>query len=136
VNQAKVEHVEESYLTKPLVTETTITLEEKPKIKGNHQFPWGYCTYWVSTKRDIPWSGNANQWLTNAPKYGFETGSEPQVGAIVQTNENPILGHVAYVESVGEHSITVSEMNYLGWGFASTRTLNQDSPVIKGYIYE
>jgi len=98
-------------------------------------YPYGWCTYWVATKRYVPahW-GNASSWLSSARSAGYSTGSEPAVGAIVVTSESWI-GHVAYVESVSGGSITVSEMNYRGWGVVDRRTLSAYGGVVRGYIY-
>jgi surface antigen len=43
-------------------------------------------------------------------------------------------GHVAIVEKVSGGNITISEMNYKGWGKKSSRTLPISSRVIKGFI--
>ncbi len=99
-----------------------------------HHFPYGYCTYYVSTRYPIPWSGHAKSWLTNSRAYGFSTGSIPQKGSIVVTTES-WWGHVAVVESVSKSHITVSEMNYKGWGKTSIRSIPINSRIIRGYIY-
>ncbi len=100
-----------------------------------HRFPYGYCTWYVASKRNIPWSGNAGTWLYRAKAMGYSTGRAPRAGAIVVTTEDRRYGHVAIVERVSGDNIIVSEMNYVGWGKRSTRTLDADSRVIKGYIY-
>ena len=102
--------------------------------KGN-RFPYGYCTWYVAQKRYIPWRGNAGAWLYNAKALGYKTGRTPAVGAIVVTTENRFYGHVALVEKVSGGTITVSEMNYVGWGKTDRRVLSASSRVIKGYIY-
>lgn len=99
----------------------------------SHRFPWGQCTWYVAQKRYIPWNGDAKIWLKKAPQYGFETGSEPRVGAVVVTREST-YGHVAYVEAVSEDTLTVSEMS-LGRGIKRVRVLDQDDWRIRGYIY-
>lgn len=102
------------------------------KING---YPYGWCTYYIATRRYVPSSwGNARSWLSSAKKAGYATGSEPTAGAIMVTSESG-WGHVAYVESVNDGSITVSEMNYEGWGVTSRRTLSAGSGVIRGYVY-
>lgn len=106
----------------------------KARRAGN-SFPYGYCTYYVANKRTVTWRGNAGAWLYNARAAGYATGKKPQVGAIVVTTEDARYGHVAYVESVGKDTITISEMNYKGWGVVNTRTLSQNARVIRGYIY-
>lgn len=100
----------------------------------SHKFPWGQCTWYVAQKRYIPWGGNAKNWLKSAIAYGFATGTEPQLGAILVSKENRYYGHVAYVEAVEGDYITVSEMN-LGAGIKKVRTLRKDDWRIVGYIY-
>lgn len=113
---------------------TAPTIAPSKGGKG-HRFPYGYCTWFVAQKRHVPWGGNAGAWLANAKAYGYKTGKTPAVGSIVVTTENRYYGHVAYVEKVSGGSITVSEMNYAGWGKTSRRTLDKSSRVIRGYIY-
>ena len=103
--------------------------------RKGHNFPYGYCTWYVATKRYVPWGGHAKYWLTNARAYGYQTSNVPTVGSIVVTAENRWYGHVAYVEAVHGNTITVSEMNYVGWGIKSVRTLSANSRVIRGYIH-
>lgn len=149
------------FIQKPLITETEITPEPKPVIvrtavakqttykpkiavetpvsepdtSVNHNFPYGYCTYYVSQRRPVYWSGNAITWLSNARAAGFATGDTPQAGAILVTSEGGYTGHVAYVESVDGDQITISEMNYNGWGVISSRTISTSYGAIRGYIY-
>jgi len=105
------------------------------KAGSGHRFPYGYCTWYVASKRYVPWGGNAGTWLYNAKAQGYKTGKSPAVGAIVVTTENRYYGHVALVEKVSGGSITVSDMNYIGWGKVGRRTIPASSRVIKGYIY-
>ncbi|MGK2848499.1 MAG: LysM peptidoglycan-binding domain-containing protein [Minisyncoccota bacterium] len=102
---------------------------------SGHRFPYGYCTWYVAQKRYIPWRGNAGTWLYQAKAMGYKTGRTPSAGAIVVTTENRFYGHVALVEKVSGGNITVSEMNYAGWGKTTRRVLSSSSRVIKGYIY-
>jgi len=102
--------------------------------KGGHTFPYGQCTWFVSQKRYVPWGGNAGTWLYNARAYGVKTGKTPKVGSIIVTSES-WYGHVGVVEKVSGGNITISEMNYKGFGVASKRTISSSSRVIKGYIY-
>ena len=104
------------------------------KAGSGHSFPYGYCTWYVAQKRYVPWGGNAGTWLYNAKARGYKTGKEPKKGAILVTSES-WWGHVAVVEKVKGNTITVSEMNYKGWGKTSTRTISTSNRVIKGYIY-
>jgi len=97
-------------------------------------FPYGQCTYYLASKKHITWNGNAGEWLINSSYQGYTTGSTPQVGAIMVTNESP-YGHVALVEKIRGREIIISEMNYKGVGIVSNRILIIGSSVIKGYIY-
>lgn len=101
----------------------------------SNAYPYGWCTYYVATRRYVPggW-GNAVSWLSSAQRSGYATGSQPAAGAIVVTNES-WMGHVAYVESVSGNYITISEMNYKGWGMVSRRTIPAYGGVVRGYVY-
>ena len=103
--------------------------------RGGHRFPWGYCTWYVATKRHVPWGGHAKYWLANAQSYGYRVDNTPSVGAIMVTTEHRYYGHVVYVEAVHGNMITVSEMNYVGFGIKSVRTISAGSRVIRGYIH-
>lgn len=105
------------------------------KPGAGHRFPYGYCTWYVSQKRNVPWGGNAGTWLYHAKAAGYATGRAPRAGSIMVTTENRYYGHVAYVEKVSGDTITVSEMNYVGFAKKSTRTLSASSRAIKGFIY-
>lgn len=100
-----------------------------------HRFPWGYCTWYVATKRHVPWGGHAKSWLANAAAYGYKVDKTPSKGAIVVTTEHRWYGHVAYVEAVNGNVMTISEMNYVGFGIRSVRTLSVNSRVIRGYVH-
>lgn len=106
----------------------------RPYANESHKFPWGQCTWYVAQRRYVPWSGHAKTWIYKAPQYGFSTGNEPKIGAIVQTRDNSYYGHVAYVENVEGDYITISEM-HLGQGIKKVRTLHKDDWRIVGYIY-
>ena len=101
----------------------------------SHSFAFGHCTYYVASRVYVPWSGHAKSWLANSRPYGYKTGNTPVKGSIVVTTEHRWYGHVALVESVTKTSITVSEMNYVGWNRKSVRVIPINSPVIRGYIY-
>lgn len=106
---------------------------------GNH-FDYGYCTWYVATRRCIPWFGNADEWWANARGYGYPEGSQARVGAVVVWNAGPgysSVGHVAYVESVQPDGFTVSEYNYSGgWNHYDTRFVSYSKPgPLLGFIY-
>jgi surface antigen len=90
------------------------------KTAGNG-YAWGNCTWYAKSKRpDLPNNlGNAYSWVSQASAQGLPTGVEPRVGAIGQQGM-----HVVYVESVNDDgTISISEMNYHGFGVVSTRTV-------------
>lgn len=93
-----------------------------PKTIAGNLYTYGYCTWYVKNLRpDLPNNlGNANTWLYMASGQGFATGSKPQVGAVAWSGAGA-LGHVAYVTEVNGDIVTVTEMNYKGWGVASSR---------------
>lgn len=105
-----------------------------PSTGSGHAFPYGYCTWYVAQKRNIPWSGNAGTWLYHAKSMGYATGRTPKVGSIMVSSES-WWGHVAIVQSVSGSSFTVSEMNVKGWGKVDYRTIDTSYRAIKGFIY-
>ncbi len=144
----------DGFLSKPLIAETKVTrtssvnnlqtrslttksvpLRVKLATDGRNHFAYGYCTFYVASRRNIPWFGNAGTWLSGARAAGFATGNVPQVGAIIVTSESRV-GHVGLVEAVnGDGTITISEMNYSGFARITSRTISVSYSVIKGYIY-
>jgi LysM repeat protein len=102
-----------------------------------NQFPWGWCTWYVAQRRDIPWKGDAWSWYGSARAAGWATGQKPKVGAVMVTWESYFYGHVAYVEKVnGDGSFVVSEMNYKGFGEVDFRTVTpKDKIQVIGFIY-
>jgi peptidoglycan hydrolase CwlO-like protein len=109
---------------------------------GNH-FAFGQCTYYVATRRCVPWFGNAGQWLRSAAEYGFATGRTPRPGAIAvwrpgQAGASP-AGHVGFVEAVGpgdglpSGTFKVSEMNWGGWDRVDYRIVDDDA--VMGFVY-
>jgi surface antigen len=102
---------------------------------GANHFPFGYCTFYVASRRWVPWNGNAITWLWGARAFGYPTGSTPRVGAIMVTAES-VWGHVAYVETVGSNgSFTVSEMNFVSWGMVDWRTILPGKVPVLGFVY-
>lgn len=102
---------------------------------NTNAFPYGWCTWYVASKKNVTWMGNAGEWLGNAASQGYATGRVPAVGSIMVTSES-WWGHVAYVEAVNGNMVTVSEMNYAGWGVVSTRTIDVTRfGSLKGFIY-
>lgn len=89
---------------------------------SGNRYSKGYCTWYAKSRRpDLPNNlGNANTWAARASAQGIATGSEPRAAAIGQQGM-----HVVYVESVnGNGTVTVSEMNFEGFGVISSRTVS------------
>jgi surface antigen len=97
-------------------------------------FPWGWCTWYVASRRSVPWSGDAHSWYGNAQAYGYATGRTPAPGAIMVTWES-WWGHVAYVESVSGACWNVTEMNYRGFGIVSSRHICPGQVPLIGFVY-
>jgi surface antigen len=108
-------------------------------INGSYGDPWGFalrnCTSFVAWRmretngfadfyNDLSgghW-GNAAHWDDNARALGYLVDHVPAVGAIAQTDAGRI-GHVAWVEAVGEGTVTVEEYNYYSPGGYDVRTV-------------
>lgn len=101
-------------------------------------FPWGQCTWYVASLRDVTWGGDAWEWLAAAAAQGKPEGVVPKVGAIVvfgPGNGYSDIGHVAYVESVvGPTSFIVDEANSYGLGVVDKRLIASLTDV-EGFIY-
>ncbi len=106
------------------------------RASSDDHFPWGWCTWYVAQRRDVPWSGDARTWFASAQAAGWRTGQTPAPGAMMVTNESYWYGHVAYVERVdGDGSWVVSEMNYQMWGAVDLRTVLPGKVPLIGFIY-
>jgi peptidoglycan hydrolase CwlO-like protein len=116
-----------------------------PLLRGgcaNH-FAFGQCTYYVASRRCIPWFGNAWEWWHNAAVMGYPEGHTPRVGAIAVWGRHghgaSSAGHVALVEEVGPTAdvpadhFKVSEMNHSGWDRVDYRIVENDA--VLGFIY-
>jgi surface antigen len=112
---------------------------------GDH-FAYGQCTWYVASRRCVPWGGNARDWYYNAAARGFKEGHTPIAGAVVVfwpggDGASRSFGHVAYVEAVGPAAgipggyFKLSEMNFNGWNRVNYRVLPNNSGGIQGFIY-
>jgi surface antigen len=130
--QISMEIKEAEYIAPPVFDVSGIVLSG-----GASSFPYGQCTYYVATRRPIPWGGNAGTWYSSAQAMGFKVGKTPAVGAVMVSYEGFSSGHVSYVESVQpDGGFTVSEMNYAGaWGRVTYRSLHLGDVYIVGFIY-
>jgi surface antigen len=100
---------------------TTVRTARPSYSVSSSWYDWGWCTYYVSTQRPVGAWNNASEWIWQAQRDGWATGSTPAVGAIAQKNN-----HVAIVRSVSGNSMTIQEMNYEGFGVISSRTIPSD----------
>lgn len=111
-------------------------------VSGNG-YAYGYCTYYAYNRRaelGRPISGNwgnAVSWSTTARAQGLRVDHEPEAGAVIQNGGGwGGYGHVGIVERVNsDGSLTVSDMNYVGWNIISTRTVSESSVGSYNYIH-
>jgi LysM repeat protein len=116
-------------------TDAVATGGPAPGGAGGNRFDYGYCTWYVASRRPVPWLGNAWQWYGQAQAYGWATGKTPRAGAIMVTWESG-WGHVAIVERVNpDGSWLVSEMNFVAWGVVDQRTVKPGAVPVIGFIY-
>ena len=113
--------------------------------KGNSYAP-GNCTQYVynritqlggSVDLDM---GNGADWGATGSSRGYEVSNTPKAGTAVSfapgvLGADPTYGHVAFVEHVYEDgSILISEMNAVGEGIVSTRTILAEYTNLMSYI--
>ena len=88
-------------------------------------YPWGQCTWYVASLRNVYWSGNAWEWAYTARSAGRAEGMMPRVGSLVVFGPGhgySQFGHVAYVVAVrSPTSFVVDEANMLGLGIVDQR---------------
>lgn len=102
--------------------------------KGNSYAP-GNCTQYAYNRitqlggyLDLD-MGNGADWGATGASRGYEVSNRPKAGTAVSfapgvLGADPTYGHVAFVEHVNEDgSILISEMNAVGLGVVSTRTI-------------
>ena len=101
-------------------------------------YPWGQCTWYVASLRNVYWSGNAWEWAATARAAGRLEGRTPRVGSLVVFGPGgnySQFGHVAYVVAVqGPRSFTVDEANMLGLGVVDQRQIGSLNGV-EAFIY-
>jgi LysM repeat protein len=103
---------------------------------ANGKFVMGQCTWYVASRRNVTWTGDAWMWWGNARAMGVPEGQVPEPGAIMVTWESPWYGHVAYVEQVNaDGTFVVSEMNFKAPYVIDTRTLRTKDVPLLGFIY-
>ena len=85
---------------------------------------YGNMPYWGGV-------GNANQWPSDAARYGIPTGSVPKVHSVAISMAGG-YGHAMWVEAVNGNTIYVSQYNYDLAGHYSEMSLNGSGLI---YIY-
>ncbi|HET6622372.1 MAG TPA: CHAP domain-containing protein [Candidatus Saccharimonadales bacterium] len=111
-------------------------------VVGN-RYAYGYCTWYAYNRRAQlgkpvgSFWGNAATWASYARSSGYTVNHRPAPGAVMQSAGGwGGYGHVAVVESVNsDGSITVSEMNYAGWGIVDHRTISAGQASSYNYIH-
>jgi surface antigen len=123
-----------------------------PGSSCSNDFAYGDCTWYVATRRCIPWGGNADQWYYNASRMGYQEGPTPEVGAVAvwiqgEGGSNSWYGHVAYVEAIGPNTgvgsiavvpagfFEISEMNWGGWDSVDYRLIPDSATYFQGFVY-
>ena len=110
-----------------------------PEDHGAQTYPYGQCTWYAATRRNVSWPGNAGEWFDNANGVRPE-GKVAVAGALVIFHTG-WFGHVGYVEKVNpDGSFAISEMNYWGngggWGRVDQRVVSpSEFNTITGFIY-
>lgn len=87
--------------------DTTQLSQKNTTTAPSGWFPKHQCTWHVWTKRPVGLWNDASDWLWQAKRDGYATGSTPQVGAIAWE-----YGHVSYVEAVDGDRVYISERNH------------------------
>jgi surface antigen len=115
-------------LPKPQNTLKTPQNSSQGTSTGLNGYYAGQCTGYVASRRYVPagW-GDATNWGYAARSQGFTVSSTPVPGAIAWRS-----GHVAFTESVGAGTVTISEQNYDFNGSIRTITVPTSS---YQYIY-
>lgn len=126
---------EPTTVSAPPATPARPYAQTPPRAGSGGKFAWGWCTWYLSTKRFVPWTGDAIRWPANARAMGFAEGSTPRVGAIFVSRES-VWGHLGYVESVDANGgFTITEMNFRGFGVVSSRHFTKLPGSFVTFIY-
>lgn len=130
---------------------SSVLKSRRYSFKENNGMTAGYCTYYAAHKarwlfpqikgnQYFRWvKGNANKWLASAQANGLKTSKTPSVGAVVVFqyggSRNPWAGHVAIVIGVDTQNktITVEEMNYVGFGVVNQRRIAMSDDMTQAY---
>jgi surface antigen len=111
-------------------------------VYGYNGYDYGYCTWYAANRRaemgkPVPANlGNASTWKVLSQRAGIPVGNTPAAGAVIWTPPRDYYGHVGIVEQVNEDgSVLISEMNTVGWGVKSSKTLSAEQAANYSYIY-
>lgn len=132
-------HIDKVELAQIADNSKPVVAKSKPNFYTlANRYEYGQCTYYVKSKRaDIPnlpgKFSHARTWLKDAKTFGFDTGSEARIGAIMVMDVGP-YGHVAIVEGFKNGKIEISEMNWVPKAF-SRRLIDAKDASVMGYIY-
>lgn len=103
--------------------------DSQATVYAGNRYYWGQCVWYAYNRRAElgrpvgSFWGNANTWDYYARLAGHVVNQTPAPGAVFQT-KGGWYGHVGVVERVNpDGSVFVSEMNYVGVGVRSTRTI-------------
>ncbi|MGL4694795.1 glucosaminidase domain-containing protein [Enterococcus larvae] len=129
-------------------TASTLTFPAYDQVNydSGNRYAAGNCTQYVYNRItqlggfiDLD-MGNGNQWDASGRARGYAVSTTPKAGtaACFQSSvlaAHPVYGHVAFVERVEEDgSILISEMNVLGIGIVSFRTIRAEDASTLTYI--
>jgi surface antigen len=87
----------------------------------NWGLPYGSTRQFWNYYKGPHW-GNANHWATAARSAGIRVDTKPAVGAVAYWLSGR-FGHVAWVRSFTNKTVTIEEYNYVSYGAYSTRTM-------------
>lgn len=110
-----------------------VLTKRAPKWK----FYWWNCTRYVAQYKNVDWSWNAKNWLSNARAKWHKTSSQASVWSIIVFNwrwYNPYYGHVWIVTWVNWNDIIISDMNYRRLGEVTSRKISKNDGAIRWYI--
>lgn len=139
--KAKIEPLQASTLQEIEPVEQVAVPEPKPaqtsstSVRGGAPagyFQYGWCTYGAWSL--APWVGawgDAKMWDDNARRDGHTVSRTPIAGSVFVDNSG-YYGHVGVVLYTSGTNVVVKDMNFVGFGKWSTRTVPASSYV---YIY-
>lgn len=129
-----------SYTTSGGSSATTGVNYGYARVSAGNRYAPGNCTWYAYERRAAmgrpigSFWGNGSAWASSARMAGFEVNQTPAPGSIFQTSAGGGgYGHVGIVESVDDHNIYVSDMNYAGYNIVTQRTIPRSS--LGGYNF-